>query len=94
MTRRLIGLAREHWAKIDGMMASRGLDPLELPGDRFLNLIYWWATKDAVDQQALDKFDRQVWRPPKGVRPPPGSPWSAEAETKAFAAFSAEFDSM
>lgn len=94
MTSRLVGLAEHHWTKIDGLLASRGEDPLLLPPDRFLNLIYWWATKDAADQKELDKFDRRLWRPPPGVRAPAGSPWSPEAETQAFAAFSAEFQAM
>ena len=90
MTSRLLRLAQVNWAKIDGMMASQGLDPLELPADRMMNLIYWWATKDAYDQQELNRFERQLWRPPLGARAPAGSPWSSEAETAAFQAFAAE----
>lgn len=91
MTARLLALAKHHWAKIDG---SRQDDPLLLPPDRFFNLVYFWATKDAYDQKDLDKFERQLWRPPKGVAAAPGSPWSPEAETQAFQAFAAEFNAL
>lgn len=91
MTVRLLTLAKHHWHKIDGSSVE---DPLDLPPDRFFNRIYWWATKDAYDQKELDKFERQLWRPPKGVRAPAGSPWSPEAETQAFQAFSAQFNAM
>lgn len=92
MTQRLILLARTNWASIDGLLASRGVDdPLLLPADRFLSLIYWWCTRNAQDQQDLDKFDRKLWQPPKGTAPAPGSPWSPEAETKAFGELAAAF---
>jgi hypothetical protein len=39
----LIYLADHFWAEIDGACARRGVDPLSLGFDRFLNLIYSWA---------------------------------------------------
>lgn len=62
-----------------------------------MNLIYYWATKNAQEQKDLDKFDRQLWMPPPTMDPddiPADSPWSAENETAAFAAFSAQFEAM
>lgn len=75
------------------MLASQGVDPLALPFDRFLNTIYWWLVKDAAEDE-VTKFNTRLWIPPKGAVPPPGSPWSAEAETKAFNDFSAAFKGM
>lgn len=90
MTLRLYYLVRSKWALFDGELASRDIDPLYMPFDRFLNLIYWWAVQDA-DPKEIDKFDRQLWRPPKGEAPAAGSPWSPEAETAAFASLAATF---
>lgn len=87
MTLRLVGLARREWASFDGDSVE---DPLLLPPDRFLNRIYWWAIKNAADKESVDRFDRKLWRPPRGRAAAPGSPWSPEAETNAFAALAAE----
>jgi hypothetical protein len=54
-----------------------------------LNLIYYWATRNAQDEQTLAKFDRKLWMPPKGEEAPAESPWSAENETSAFKALKA-----
>lgn len=64
------------------MMASRGIDTLALPMDRFLSLIYWWLT-DGVSPQEIERFNIRLWMPPKGVVPTQG-PWTPEAETSAF----------
>lgn len=92
MTARLFGSARAQWAAFDGWAAATmgGTDPLDLPFDRFLNLIYHWLTNGA-DPAEIKKFDARLWRPLPGMVPAAGSPWSAEAETAAFKAFSAEF---
>lgn len=54
-----------------------------------LNLIYFWATRNAQDEQTLAKFDRKLWMPPKGEEAPAESPWSAANETSAFKALKA-----
>jgi hypothetical protein len=87
VTVRLVGLARREWASFDGSIVE---DPLLLPPDRFLNRVYWWAIKNASEQSQIDKFDRKLWRPPRGKRAAPGSPWSPEAETQAFASLAAQ----
>lgn len=89
MTQRLVSLVRKEWASFDGLLASRNIDPLAMPPDRMLNLAYWYATRNATDQDQIVKFDRHLWMPPKGVAPAPGSPWSPEAETAAFASLAA-----
>lgn len=91
MTSRLVGLLAREWSLFDGELASLGLDPLLLPPDRFFNLGYWWAVRNAQSQTDVDKFDRRLWMPPKGKAPEPGSPWSPEAETAAFGELAAAF---
>lgn len=54
-----------------------------------LNLIYYWATRNAQDEATLAKFDRKLWMPPKGEEAPAESPWSAANETSAFKALKA-----
>lgn len=89
VTFRLLHLASENWPTLEGWATSRNTDIAELPIDRMLNLIYYWATRNAQDEQALAKFDRKLWLPPKGIEPPKESPWSAENETNAFKALKA-----
>lgn len=92
MTSRLFALLAREWERFDGEQASQGKDPLhDLPADRFLSLGYWWATHNASEQADVDRFDRKLWMPPKGVAAAPGSPWSPEAETAAFGSLAAAF---
>lgn len=90
MTFRLLHLASENWPTLEGWATSRNTDLMDLPIDRMLNLIYFWATRNAQDEQTLAKFDRKLWMPPKGEEAPPESPWSAANETDAFKAFKAQ----
>ncbi len=85
MTARLVGTAKANWAVFDGWCASRNLDPLELPFDRFLNTVYYWAIRNG-DEDSIKKFDRKLWMPEKGAEIPAESPWSAENETSTFQA--------
>ena len=91
MTQRLVHLAAQDWARFDGSLAVLGIDPLQLPPDRFLNAIYYWLV-NGHSSDAVDKFNRRLWMPPKGVAPTRG-PWSAEAETAAFQGFKKQFQS-
>lgn len=77
-----------NWTAFDGWAVTLGFDPLSLPADRLLSVIYHWATKDG-DQQGIARFDSRLYMPPKGVEATVG-PWTAEAETSAFAAFKAQ----
>lgn len=94
MTQRLLGSVQAHWTAFDGwsMTVLAGGDPLRLPLDRLLNLIYHWLT-DGGDRDEVARFDRRLWMPPKGEAAPKNSPWSAEAETAAFKMFAAEVKS-
>src|SRR3546814_6580102 len=87
VTFRLLHLASENWPTLEGWATSRNTDLMELPIDRLLNLVYFWATRNAQDEQTLAKFDRKLWMPPKGEEPPAESPWSAANETSDFQAF-------
>ncbi|QGJ89447.1 hypothetical protein PBI_SMARTIES_43 [Microbacterium phage Smarties] len=56
-----------------------------MPFPAFLDFVYYMLTRNA-DDQAVEKFRRNLWMPPKGVAPDARSPWSPEAETAAFRA--------
>ncbi len=89
MTFRLLHLASENWSTLEGWATSRNTDLAELRIDRMLNLIYYWATRNADTEQTLAKFNRKLWMPPKGEEAPKESPWSAANETSAFKALKA-----
>lgn len=91
MTQRLLNTVKARWAAFDGWAAAAlgGADPLDLPLDRMLNLIYHWIIRHAEPDE-VEKFDNRLWRPPVGETPPPGSPWSPEKETAAFRGFAAQ----
>lgn len=76
------------WTEFDGWAVTQGFDPLDLPVDRLLSVIYFWATKDG-DESGKARFDTRLYMPPKGVAPTVG-PWTAEAETSAFSSFKAQ----
>lgn len=88
MTDRLTSIAAHNWALFDGELASRGIDPLELPPVRFFSLVYYWAVGEASEEDK-EKFDRRLFMPPAGVEPTVG-PWTAEAETSAFQSFASQ----
>lgn len=58
-----------------------------------MNFVYWWATRYA-DERDKQKFDTKLWLPLPGEVPDEDSPWSAENEDKALAAFEAEFATL
>ena len=60
--------------------------------DRYFAFIWWFLTKDG-ETADVEKFKQKLWMPPaymKGKPIPAASPWSAENETRAFAALKAE----
>lgn len=84
MTQRLIALAVEHWRDLDGYAVAHSMPKLqELELDRLCSFVWWWVTRNA-EQKERERFERRLYMPPKGVAPVKG-PWSAEAETSAFA---------
>lgn len=66
---------------LDGFAVGHGVGDLrELQLDRFMNFVWWWATR-SMEKKDRDSFEQRVFMPPKGVVPVKG-PWTAEAETK------------
>jgi hypothetical protein len=63
---------------------------MRLPFDRFLNLVYYFLTENA-DEQERDKFDIRLNTPPPEERSavPASSPWSPQNETAALGSLSA-----
>jgi len=67
---------------------------MRLPFDRFLNLVYYFATEDA-DPKERDRFDMRLHLPTRrarerGAATAEGSPWSKRAEEQALAGFVAQ----
>lgn len=81
-----------HWTSFNGWAVAQGLDILELPLDSLLDLVYYWLTKDA-EEDDVAKLDSQLWLPPtktrkgKSVTAPKNSPWSDEATLASFSNF-------
>lgn len=91
MTARLVLTAVNNWDTLDGYAAAHGMPPLtELTLDRFCNFTWYMMTRNA-DKKDYDRLKTQLWvPPPKSSAPiPANSPWSAEAESKAFASVKA-----
>ena len=56
-----------------------------LPLDRFVNFVYWMATRDGSATD-IEKFRAKLWRPPKGEAVTDSrSPWAPEHEQRGFA---------
>ncbi len=87
MSLRLLATLVEQFETLDGYAVAHGVPDLRaLDLSRLCNYVYWFLTKDG-DEQGVAKFRAKLWQPPKGQRPDARSPWSAENESKAFAAF-------
>lgn len=61
----------------------------ELPLYRLCNFVYARIMAGG-DEKHQERFKARLWMPPKGEEPDARSPWSAENETKGFAALSAQ----
>lgn len=55
------------WFAFDGAMAMRGVDPLSLPFDRFLHLVYAHLIEHA-DKKQREEIDKQLMAPPANVK--------------------------
>ena len=73
---------------IDGYALGHGVDLEALRLDRFCNFMWWFITRNAESEQAVEKLRARLWMPPAG-EVPAGGPWSAGAETAAFKALQA-----
>jgi hypothetical protein len=94
----LIRIADEFWHEIDGACARTGFDPLGLPFDRFLNLIYSWACervqfsengRTELDEALFGEDERR-----SGTEPDNVAPRVVEEEMALFQAFSAEHSQL
>ena len=75
---------------MEGYSVAHGggdVDLTELPMRQFCSFIWWFATRNAEKQEDVDKFDIDLWRPPKGFAGKIEGPWSPEAENEALMAF-------
>ena len=74
----------ENWVELDGYGVAHGVPDLaSLPMSRALNFVWYMLIRNA-DTNEQAKLRAKLWMPPKGVVPPPESPWSAENEMAAF----------
>lgn len=87
MTVRLARIAVESWPTLDGYAAAHGMPSLfDLPLDRFLNFVWWMATRNSSATD-IEKLRARLWRPPKGQAVTDSrSPWSPQNEQKGFSA--------
>lgn len=81
---RLIAIAQDHWATIDGQAAERGVDYFSLSPDQFFNAIWWWAVQRVKDPE---RFETQLAAPLKVG--PEVSERELEADGASFMAFAA-----
>lgn len=74
---RLVAYAAFYWEAFDGELASRGVDPLSLPFDRFLNAVYAFMISELRNlggmqpvslDEAKNKLDADLAKPIPGRR--------------------------
>ena len=77
-----------NWEPLEGWMAERGVEPLDLSIHSLLSLVRHW-TRKVMDEKELNQFDAWLSEPPPG--PAAEDPdlfdegvWSAEAEMDLF----------
>ena len=87
---RLLAIAQEHWAVIDGAAAANGVDLIDLAPDRFFNHIQWWALQRVKDPE---RFLRDLERPVPGIDVVGSTVTEADLEedAAAFVAFAGAF---
>jgi hypothetical protein len=90
VTVRLVLTAVDNWDTMDGYAAAHGMPYLwDLTLERFCNFTWFMMTRYAEEKDIRD-LKAKLWVPPRKDAPiPANSPWSAENESKAFAAVKA-----
>jgi hypothetical protein len=86
---RLVHYAAEYWGVIDGECASRGLDPFDLPFQRFLNFIYYWVI-NRIPAEEQEGWEFSLTEPLPWEKKTDVSPMTVEKEREAFDAFYAQ----
>lgn len=85
----LIGFAGNNWRYFDGWCVRRQVEPLELPLDRFVNLVYV-LRYESLDDKERAKLDLDLFKPPPDASPadrnapPPG--WDEASVSAGWAA--------
>jgi hypothetical protein len=59
-------VADANWERIDGGAAGRGVDPLRLRFDRFLNFVWTWAIERVEDPE---RWTANMTMPPPSMGP-------------------------
>lgn len=62
---RLSAVAASNWERIDGHYSGQGVNILDLPFPRFLNVIYVWAM-ERMSSEDGEKFDMELMKPLPG----------------------------
>ena len=84
----LIGIAQRFWYEIDGACAGVGVDPVELPFSRFLNLVYSWVVERLqYTEDGREKFDEELFNTPDRRRGHRGDNVSQEVVDEEWALF-------
>jgi hypothetical protein len=93
----LVAIADECWNEIDGACARTGVDPLRLPFDRFLRLVYAWVMEriqyDPNTRTDIDELLFGVESPLNRVTPDSVAPEVVDEEMALFRAASATLQS-
>jgi hypothetical protein len=84
-------IANESWDDLHGWAVGHGLRLQTLTLEEFCHWMWWMLTRNAKNDAERDKLRAKLWRPPVNAvtasKPIDSrSPWSAENETRAFAA--------
>jgi hypothetical protein len=85
---RLVHIAAEHWASIDGEAAAHGIDYFALDFDRFLNVVQWWAVQRVRDPA---DFLAELDRPLGVVGRQAVTDRDLDEDARAFTAFASAF---
>ncbi len=86
---RLVALAATEYVRFSGDLARQGgRQPLKLPFEEFLHVVYAWFVRDG-SKESIEKFDDWLFAAPKGVAPAdkrlePG--WSKQEQASSFIA--------
>lgn len=79
---------------MEGYGVAHGIgDMTELPPRQFCSYVWWFATRNAENQEDIDKFEIDLWRPPRGFTGTIEGPWSPEAENESLRAFKSMIES-
>jgi hypothetical protein len=70
-------------------LKTAGIDPLDLPFDRYLSMVHRFVMEHMKDEEAYEQFDRLLNEPPplpEGADPDDYTEgvWSAESEMAQF----------